>query len=424
MMSISSARARGVSQGHRAMASPAVAAALAQLTQAAGSFMLQVVAAHALGAKGLGVVSLCLGVMILATAVTSGLVGDSLTVLDRHETSVRAALQGMTVIMVVGGSALGALALGLVGILDAPQAVAFAVATAAFQLEEVLRRVLMASLRFWTLLVVDGAAVASTIVALAVLAATGEIEVGSFLVAIAVGQCVGIATALLVLAAPERRLVPFVAPAFREVLAFGGWRGAQVALTPLGLTASRLVVLGASGAVALGEVEAARVLGAPALLVVQGLGSYLLSTYARDRSVPLTALRLRARRASLAMAATAVAVGAGVAVLAPVIAPVVIGRSIDVDVVTVIGWAAFAAATATMQPFTSLAVARGHQRAVLVVRCLDVAVGVGMLAVALGVLSTSASFTPFVLALGPVLGGVLVRVVVLRTPAPSPVETS
>ena len=116
---------------------------------------------------------------------------------------------------------------------------------------------LMAALRFWTLLIVDGAAVGSTLVALAVLAATGEIEVGSFLVAIAIGQSVGILVAALVLPVPERRLVPFVAPAFRQVLSFGGWRGAQVALTPLGLTASRLVVLSATGAIALGEVEAA-----------------------------------------------------------------------------------------------------------------------------------------------------------------------
>ncbi len=423
-MSMISVRTRAIARQRRALASPAVAAALAQLAQAAGSFALQVVAAHALGARGLGVVSLCLGAIILVTAVTSGLVGDSLTVLDRHEPSVRAALQGLTLVMVAGGSTIAALALNLTGVLDGPQAVAFAVATAVFQLEEVLRRVLMAALRFWTLLIVDGAAVGSTLVALAVLAATGEIEVGSFLVAIAIGQSVGIVVAALVLPVPERRLVPFVNPAFRHVLSFGGWRGAQVALTPLGLTASRLVVLSATGAIALGEVEAARVLGAPALLVVQGLGSYLLSTYARDRNLTLGVLRRRARRASVAMAGTAVLIGAGVALLAQVIAPVVIGRAIHVDVVTVIGWAVFAAATATMQPFTSLAVARGHQRAVLVVRCLDVAVGVGLLAVALGLLGTSVALTPFILALGPVLGGVLVRVVVLRTPAPSLAETS
>jgi O-antigen/teichoic acid export membrane protein len=423
-MSMTSVRSRAIARQRRAVTSPAVAAALAQLAQAAGSFVLQVVAAHALGARGLGVVSLCLGVIILVTAVTSGLVGDSLTVLDRHEPSVRAALQGLTLVMVAAGSTVAALALNLTGILDGPQAVAFAVATAVFQLEEVLRRVLMASLRFWTLLVVDGAAVVSTLVALAVLAATGEIEVGSFLVAIAIGQSVGIVVAALVLPVSERRLVRFVRPAYRQVLSFGGWRGAQVALTPLGLTASRLVVLSATGAIALGEVEAARVLGAPALLVVQGLGAYLLSTYARDRGLTLAVLRRRARRASVAMAGTAVLVGAGVALVAQLIAPVVIGREIHVDVVTVIGWAVFAAATATMQPFTSLAVARGHQRAVLFVRCLDVAVGVGLLAVALGLLSTSVALTPFILALGPVLGGVLVRVVVLRTPAPSLAETS
>ena len=423
-MSLVSVRSAALAGQRRALGSPAIAAAIAQLTQAAGSFMLQVVAAHAMGAKGLGVVSICLGTMILATAVTSGLVGDSLTVLDRQEPSVRAALQGLTVVMVAGGSAGTALVLNLLGILDGPQAFAFALATAVFQLEEVLRRVLMAALRFWTLLIVDAAAVGSTLAALAVLAATGEIQVGSFLIAIAIGQSVGIVVAALVLPVPERRLVPFITPAFRQVLAFGGWRGAQVALTPLGLTASRLVVLGATGAVALGEVEAARVLGAPALLVVQGLGSYLLSTYARDRSVPMPDLRRRARRASIAMAGTAVLIGASVAVLVPYIAPLVIGRTIDVDVVTVIGWAVFAAATATMQPFTSLAVARGHQRAVLVVRSIDVAVGVGALALVLGLLSTPVALTPFILALGPVLGGVLVRVVVLRTPATSSTETS
>jgi O-antigen/teichoic acid export membrane protein len=182
-------------------------------------------------------------------------------------------------------------------------------------------------------------------------------------------------------------------------------------------------VLGAAGAVALGEVEAARVLGAPALLVVQGLGSHLLSTYARDRTVPLIDLRRRARRASIRMGAAAALIGAFLAALVPLLAPVAIGREIDVDVVTVIGWAVFAVAMATMQPFTSLAVARGRQRAVLVVHCLDVAVGVGALALALVVFSTPVALTPYILALGPVLGGVVVRALVLKTTAPALVET-
>ena len=390
---------------------PALAAALAQLAQAGGSFALQVVAAHALGASGLGTISLCLGTTILTTAVTSGLVGDSLTVLDRHDPRVRAALQVWLVVVTLAGSVGAAAVLRATGVLTGAEAALFALATAAFQVEEVLRRVLMAVRRFWTLLVVDGVAVGVTLLSLLLV---DEIRVGSFLLAVAVGQTAGVVVALLVLPATERRLVPLRGAAVREVIAFGGWRGAQVALTPTALTVSRFVLLGAAGAVALGEVEAARVLGAPALLVVQGIGSYLLSTYARDRALPLAAVRTRAVRASVAMAATAVLLGVVVTVLVPVLAPLAVGRSIDVDVVTVAGWAVFAAATATMQPFASLAVTRGRQREVFALRCLDVAVGTGLLALALGPLGAAASVTPFVLAVGPAVGGLLVRAVVLR----------
>ena len=392
---------------------PALAAALAQLAQAAGSFALQVVAAHALGASGLGTISLCLGTTILTTAVTSGLVGDSLTVLDRHEPRVRAALQAWLVVVTLAGSVGAALVLNVTGVLGGGEAVLFAVATAAFQVEEVLRRVLMAVQRFWTLLVVDGVAVATTLLSLLLV---DEIQVGSFLLSVAVGQAAGILVAIAVLPATERRLVPLRGAALREVIAFGGWRGAQVALTPTGLTISRFVLLGAAGSVALGEVEAGRILGAPALLVVQGLGSYLLSTYARDRALPLETLKARARRASLAMAGTAVALGVVVTALTPLLAPLAVGRSIDVHLVTVAGWALFAAATATMQPFASLAVTRGNQRAVFGLRSLDVVVGTGLLALALGPIGLAAPLTPLVLAVGPVLSGVLVRTVVLRTP--------
>lgn len=398
---------------------PALAAALAQLAQAAGSFALQVVAAHALGASGLGTISLCLGTTILTTAVTSGLVGDSLTVLDRHDRRVRAALQAWLVVVTLAGSVGAALVLNLTGVLGGGEAVLFAVATAAFQVEEVLRRVLMAVTRFWTLLVVDGVAVAATLLSLLLV---DEIQVGSFLLSVAVGQAAGILVAVAVLPRAERRLVPLRGAALREVIAFGGWRGAQVALTPTGLTISRFVLLGATGAVALGEVEAGRILGAPALLVVQGLGSYLLSTYARDRALPLETLKARARRASLAMAGTAVALGVVVTALTPFLAPLAVGRSIDVHLVTVAGWALFAAATATMQPFASLAVTRGSQRAVFGLRALDVVVGTGLLALALGPIGLAAPLTPLVLAVGPVLSGVLVRTVVLRTTGADPVE--
>ena len=311
---------------------------------------------------------------------------------------MRAALQAWLVVVTLAGSVGAALVLNLTGVLGGGEAVLFAVATAAFQVEEVLRRVLMAVTRFWTLLVVDGVAVATTLLSLLLV---DEIQVGSFLLSVAVGQAAGILVAVAVLPRAERRLVPLRGAALREVIAFGGWRGAQVALTPTGLTISRFVLLGATGAVALGEVEAGRILGAPALLVVQGLGSYLLSTYARDRALPLETLKARARRASLAMAGTAVALGVVVTALTPFLAPLAVGRSIDVHLVTVAGWALFAAATATMQPFASLAVTRGSQRAVFGLRALDVVVGTGLLALALGPIGLAAPLTPLVLAVGP-----------------------
>lgn len=405
----------------RVLTTPALAAALAQLAQAAGSFVLQVVAARALGASGLGTISVCLGTTILTTAVTSGLVGDSLTVLDRQDRRIRAALQAWLVVLTVGGSAGAGVVLHLSGLLTGQEATLFAVATAAFQVEEVLRRVLMAVQRFWTLLVVDGVAVGVT---LGTLALWPDLGIGSFFLSVAIGQSAGIVCGVVVIPAAERHLVSLRGARMGTVLGFGGWRGAQVALTPVGLTASRFVVLGATSTVALGEIEAARVFGAPALLVVQGLGSYLLSTYARDRELPLAPLRRRAQRASLGMVGGAIGIGAVVTLAAPWVAPLVVGPSVDVPVVTVLGWAIFAAATATLQPFSSLAVTRGLQREVLALRCLDVAVGVGLLSLCLGPFGLPGHLTPYVLAVGPLLSGVLVRALLLRPSAPDSLERS
>ncbi|NHB84230.1 hypothetical protein G7085_05215 [Tessaracoccus sp. HDW20] len=57
--------------------------------QAVGNFGLQIIAAWTLGAAGLGLISLSLGVIILATALASGMVGDSLVILRREDPRVR-----------------------------------------------------------------------------------------------------------------------------------------------------------------------------------------------------------------------------------------------------------------------------------------------------------------------------------------------
>src|SRR4051812_35667750 len=81
---------------------PATGAVFGQVTQAFAGLVLSVAAARFLGAAGLATFSLVYGAVVLATAVTSGLVGDSLTVLDRHEPGLRAGLHVWALVVSVG----------------------------------------------------------------------------------------------------------------------------------------------------------------------------------------------------------------------------------------------------------------------------------------------------------------------------------
>jgi hypothetical protein len=177
-------------------------------------------------------------------------------------------------------------------------------------------------------------------------------------------------------------------------------------------TAMRVLVVAVAGTAALGQVEAARIYVAPAILAIQGIGSYLLASYARDRSLPLKALVSRASKSSLALAGGALALGLVLWAAVPLVGPWVTGDSFTIPAVTVLGWAVYAAATATLQPFVSLAAARGRQRAALAVRLTDASLSLGALA---GLLAVGLPYaaTPFVLAVGPVVGGIITRSFVL-----------
>jgi O-antigen/teichoic acid export membrane protein len=392
--------------------SPASGALLAQVWQAAASFGLQVAAAHLLGARGLGELALCLGVIILTTAVTSGFVGDALTVLDRHDRGIRAGLQWWAGVLAVVGPTVAGVVLWWVGVLEPAEAGWFVAAAALFQVEEVGRRLLMATLRFWRLVVVDSVALVVVMLALVAVSVVGTVTLGTFFLAIAAGQLAGLVVAVALAPATERHLVSLRDARIRQVAAFGGWRGAQVSVNPAVFTAMRVLVVAAAGAAALGQVEAARIYVAPALLAIQGIGSYLLASYARDRSLPLRALVSRAFRSSLALAGGALGLGAILWAAVPLVGPWITGGSFTLPAVTVLGWAVYAAATATLQPFVSLAAARGRQRAALVVRLTDASVS---LAAVGGLLAVGLPYeaTPFVLAVGPFVGGLITRSVVL-----------
>lgn len=414
---MTSAQPRRVSPVRRITAlarSSAAGAVTAEVWQAVGSFALQIAAAYLLGATGLGAVSLCLGVVVMSTALTSGMVGDSLTVLDRFDRSIRSGLQWWAIVLILGGSVMCSVALVLTGVLEPSAGVAFCAASVLFQAKELLRRIAMAVMRFWRLVLVDSAAVVGTLSALWFISRSGALDVRGFLTAWVAGQALGVVAAIAVVPRNERRLVSLRRPALRAVADYGGWRGAQVAVTPTALTAARGVVVATAGAAALGAVEAARMMVAPATLAVQGLGSFLLSSYARDKSGPLAASMRRATRASILMGGAVLAVGAAVAWLTPVLAPWVTGGSFPVSMVAVFGWSVYAAAFASLQPFASLAAVRGRQRAVFAIRVADSMIGLTAVVVMLSILALPPACVPFGLAIGPFLGGVVIRMFVLR----------
>jgi O-antigen/teichoic acid export membrane protein len=195
----------------------------------------------------------------------------------------------------------------------------------------------MATLRFWRLVIVDSVALIVVMLSLVAVSVVGSITLGTFFLAIAAGQLAGLGVALALAPAAERHLVSLRGARIREVASFGGWRGAQVSVNPAVFTAMRVLVVAVAGTAALGQVEAARIYVAPAILAIQGIGSYLLASYARDRSLPLHALVSRALRSSLVLAAGALGLGVVLWAAVPLVGPWVTGDSFTLPAVTVLG---------------------------------------------------------------------------------------
>ncbi len=402
----------------RIAGSRGLSAVVAQGWQAIGSLGLQIIAAWAMGAAILGQLSLSLGIIILTTALTSGVVGDSLVVLDRHERVVRSGLVGWTLTLNILGVFGVSAVVHMAGLLSAGETVAFALALGSFQLEELVRRIFMATLRFWRLVVIDSSAVVTTLALVGAWSLIRPVELITFFSAMVLGQGVGILVGLLMLPSHERALTRPTAEGFRQVAAFGLFRGAQVSIPPGILTAMRLLVVAAVGKAALGELEAARIYAAPMLLAVQGFGSYLLASYSTSKADGVQALVARARKASLGMIGGTLLIGALLTALAPTLGHLITGPSFSIDRIAVAGWVLYVAGTASLQPFSSLAAVLGRQAKVLWCRITDALIGISLVWLLLYPIGAASSWIPFALASGLFFGGFLVRRVALANTDP------
>lgn len=386
----------------------------AQGSQAAGSFILQICAARLLGLEGLGKFAALFALMIMATALSSGFVGDSLTVLDRSARDVRAGLETWTLVIVGGTGMISGVATWAVGFLNAIGAVALGAAIAAYMLEDIMRRLLMATLNFWRIVAVDLSAAFGTLGLLVVLAGlVGPISITHFLVAMAVGQSIGVVVAIAIVPRTERWLTGVRHAAWRRVFGYGSWRGVQQLVRPALLASVRIVCLVALGLAATGQLEAARIYVAPAMLVVGGVSAFLFASYAVRRETPLDQLIRTADRAVVGLVSAIAVFGVAAILALPVLGPLLTGGQYALQVPAVVGWVAFAASVAAVTPYGSLAAVRGRQAAVLAWRVADSVTSLVAVAVVVAV-DGSAQWVPLTLAVGSLLGGLAIREGVLR----------
>lgn len=392
----------------------ALGAISAQMSQALGSFALQLLAARALGAAGLGLFALVYSVLVMASAVSTGLIGDSLTLLNRQQNTVRSGLQRWGLVTALTSGVAAAIAVAVSQTLSVSGSLLFGIALAVFLLEDVLRRLLMATMRFWSIVVVDCAGMVVSLATLALASMAGPLTINEFLLALLLGQSAAGVVAIPLLPKVERRLAPWRPAAMGEVGRFGFWRGAQQSIRPTMLTVARVLIILAVGRAAYGQLEAGRVYMAPAMLLVSGVGTYLMSTYARRRDVPITVMLRKADRAAFLMVGVALVLGGLATAGAPVLGPLVTGGGYELAPVAVFGWAVYAASAAALMPFSSLAAVRGRQSLIVALRVADSALSLFCVWLVLFALGYEVSWVPYALAAGSFVGGYVVRRAVLK----------
>lgn len=398
----------------------AVGAIGAQSVQAAVSLLLQVLVARLLGIDDYGRFAILYGVIVVATGVVSGLVGDSLVVLDRRVPGVRGALEAWLLMAAFIPATVAAVVVAATGFTDAVTASLFGVALTSFVVEEIVRRLLMAGYAFGRVAATDlvGFAVCG-----GVLTATwiiGDLSLASFFGAIAAGQIVAAIAGWRMLPRSDRWLAGLRGTTLRDVWRYGAWRGLQQTLRPAMLTAVRLLVLGFAGVVAVGLLEAARTYTSPLLLVVGGLSSFLFVRFAdRVRDGGRGTLR-EADRVVLWLVGITVGMSAVALALAAWAGPLAFG--VPLHGVAVVAWLVYGVSVAMVTPYGALSAVGGRQKAVFLVRLADtlLSVVVTLIILAAGV---EASVVPFGLAFTSALGGWALRWIAAHPHAPgSPAE--
>ena len=137
----------------------------------------------------------------------TGFVGDSLTVLDRSRSADPLGTAGVVLAITLLTLVVGAVAARLTGVGSTSLALLFGLTMALWVLEDTVRRLLMATMRFWSVVAVDLVHASTAIGWLwFVWTRNGGLSLSDFMVALLVGQSVALVVGLLRAPREERRV--------------------------------------------------------------------------------------------------------------------------------------------------------------------------------------------------------------------------
>ncbi len=388
--------------------SGAVSAIVAQGVQAAISFVLQLIVIHTLGYGEYGIFGLLYGVLVMATAGVTGLVGDSLVVLDRKDRAIRAGLEQVLCFSATTIAVVAALVVLPADFMDPVLAIAFGMALFFFATEEIVRRLLMANLRFLSVAATDLAGFLVAIVVVAVAIFSHSLSLAVMFFAIAGGQTIATFIGWMLLPREERFLVPMKKGSAKAVIRYGSWRSLQQLLRPTMLTVVRSLVIITAGATVAGALEAARNYVSPIQLAIGGASSFLFVRYAQARNRSIQESVRGADRAVRWLLVLAVLAGVIALILAPWVGPLVFDG--DFDPLLVVGWIAYGASIAVVTPYGALAAVGGKQRIVFGIRLADTVLSLVLAGAVL--LWWSPIAVPLALSVGSLAGGFALRMLV------------
>lgn len=378
------------------------AALVSQGITAGSSLVLQVLALWQLGKSGLAFFAiLSAGIMVTFNAVHTGLIGDALSVFDRHEPGIRRALVKTSAV-----SAAASLFVGFFGALlfaerSALSSGLFALALLAWTVEETGRRILMARLEFWKLVVNDAVFAVASLATVGVILVIGDLSIEWLVASMLIGSIASIADAVRQLPREELELGPKAPAEMRRLIEFSGWRAGQIGIRPLSLLVSRIVIVGVASPASLGLLEAARLLIAPVLTAANGLGVFLLPTFAKRAKSDDD---LGEMWSIAALSAVAAAVLGTVSVIATPTVSRLLGQDPAIPTTLVASWVVYSIAYCANIPVVNALVARREARSLFNGRLVDAAIGVALSYVLTSMSGIEA--VPVGLAIGVVVGTV------------------